>query len=166
MLAMLRSNPAATNAVIGPTMATILSVKVLGSETQPDGETHENIGQGAEHRCLDEPETRLGLRDIERPTTHDSCSASVLTGPEHQESREDRPKKVCEVDQYPVPSQRGERNPAAGKCHGDEVVTGEQFGATNDDENEAQREHESTEQARDAEGRITRPSPPSGTRRR
>ena len=66
--------------------------------------------------------------------------------------------EVPEVDDRPVASDLARPHPPARPCHHDEVVAGEELGAGDDDEDQAEREREPAEEAQDSERDVGTPA--------
>ena len=118
---------------------------------EPDGEADESVAEDAERDRLDEAEIRLRCRDRQR--LHADCAAAelVLLPDEQDHGGRQRADEVPEVHDRPVARDLHRPHSPAGPRHHDQVVAGEELGAGDDDEDQAEREREPTEEAHDAE---------------
>lgn len=154
MFATLRSNPAATNALTGEHHGNNPVDHRPGRERQPHGKADQDVRQYTRHDGLPEAEGGLGLRYL-HDTATDAAVAGVETAAHHHQLGERHgADQVAEEHEHPIAHQRASRHASAREGHDDERVAGEQLGTTDEDENEAEREHQPSQRAGDPGGQC------------
>ena len=140
MFAMLCSNPAATNAEIGDTIATTLSSTVrppvasqMARQTSafastPRARTAVNEAGSWRRRLQGRCATAAS------PSRHHSAAVAITTT--------EKPIGVPDIDDRPIPEEASDRMRPRDDAHHDEVVAREQLRAGDEDEDQAERERD------------------------
>ena len=122
------------------------------AEAHPYGEADEHVAEHGKEEQLHRRQRGLRLGDGERRLAECTVGEAVVAGEEDQRRGADRARDIAEIDDEPGAQQRGQSDAPAGPGHDHQCVAGEELGAADDHEDEAEREHEAGEEPRDPPG--------------
>jgi hypothetical protein len=104
--------------------------------------------QNAERHRLSEAQPHLGDGDRQRCRAPRTVAEPVGAAQKHDQRRGRGADEVAGVDDRPAPQERARGDPSARPGHDDEVVAGEELGAADHHEDQAEAEGESGQHAR------------------
>ena len=149
------SKPAATNAAIGGTITTTLSVVLRAPNDIHTARQTSTLQSTREKEQLNGRQRRLGGGDGERGLADGAVGKAILPGQQHQRRRTQCAGDVSRIDQRPGTQQRAERDPPAGVGHDHQRVPGEQFGAADDHQDQSERKRQPSQQPSHAPRQVS-----------
>ena len=140
------SKPAATKAETGNNTAEILSVVV-----RAPSETDEHVAQDAKKQRAIERECNLVVRQLHCDLGDFAVPGEALPRQQHKQGGSQSTDEVAGVDDGPCSQHLAQPDLAGGPCHDHQGVSGEQLGATHDNQDQPETEHHTCEKAADTE---------------
>ena len=144
MLATECSNPRATNAAIGKTIATPFPRNGGGSQAEPNGQTYQRIAENSAEQQFDRRKRDLINGDSNSRGCYGLGGAGraklEYAREPYEDGRRQTSDKVSDINESPIPGQQLCRNPSVGPSHNNQIVSHEKFCTGDDDQHQAQRE--------------------------
>ena len=135
-------------------MARIFPLTLRAAKHSQDGQANQDVAQNSAEKGLHHTQLDLGMCDCGGGRRHVSGADIQNAGQENAGRARDRTDEVADIRQQPIPQQATRRDSPFGPGHGDQVVSGEELGSPDDNQDQSQGKGNSTEKTGGSEAEF------------